>query len=136
MRAQNLLALNSSSLEVAELLKLVLKTFWSATFMGVPAVLLRSDQFNGWTGCFLELIRRPVPQACPLSAVTLQLRLVQDIHVCADSRPSILRWRGLYVCSSNAEPDCCRCRTVCYNIKNASLHALHHFLSVKGCCAV
>ncbi|KAK9839718.1 hypothetical protein WJX81_008385 [Elliptochloris bilobata] len=59
---QNLLALNSASLEVAELLKLVLKTFWSATFMGVPAVLLRPDQFTGWTGCFLELIRRPVPQ--------------------------------------------------------------------------
>ena len=58
---------------MAELLKLVLKTFWSATFMGVPAVLLRSDQFNGWTSCFLELIRRPVPQARRFSAVTLQL---------------------------------------------------------------
>ena len=57
---------------MAELLKLVLKTFWSATFMGVPAVLLRSDQFNGWTSCFLELIRRPVPQARPLSAVRRQ----------------------------------------------------------------
>ena len=62
-RLQSLLALNASSLEVAELLKLVLKTFWSATFMGVPAVLLRPDQFTGWTTCFLELIRRPVPQA-------------------------------------------------------------------------
>ena len=51
----------------------MLKTFWSATFMGVPAVLLRSDQFNGWTSCFLELIRRPVPQACLLSAVTLSI---------------------------------------------------------------
>ncbi len=33
--------------------------------MGVPAVLLRPDQFTGWTGCLMELIRRPVPQARP-----------------------------------------------------------------------
>jgi hypothetical protein len=65
LATQSLLALNSASLEVAELLKLVLKTFWSATFMGVPAVLLRPDQFTGWTGCLMELIRRPVPQARP-----------------------------------------------------------------------
>ena len=98
MPAQNLLAMNSSSLEVAELLKLVLKTFWSATFMGVPAVLLRSDQFTGWTSCFLELIRRPVPQArrAPLlSPPSFVTRHTNSTSVHVAGRPSAFCWTCL-----------------------------------------
>jgi len=51
--------------EIAELQKLVLKIFWSATYMGIPALLLQESQFVGWMTSLLEAVKQPVPQVCP-----------------------------------------------------------------------
>lgn len=58
---QQLLAMESSAPELAELLKLVCKTFWSATYMAIPPLLNTEPQFAGWMGGFLALIQRPLP---------------------------------------------------------------------------
>lgn len=62
MPVKGLLASETQSLEVAELQKLVCKTFWSATYMGIPSMLLQDAQFTGWMTCLLEAVQRPVPQ--------------------------------------------------------------------------
>lgn len=49
-------------MEVAELQKLVMKVFWSATYIAIPPLLLQEAQFIGWLECLLEAVRRPVPQ--------------------------------------------------------------------------
>ena len=67
---QQLLASKGTSLEVAELLKLAFKTFWSAMYMGVPKVMLQQDQFVGWMTCLHTLLTRPVPQATPACPIT------------------------------------------------------------------
>ena len=67
---QQLLASKATSLEVAELLKLAFKTFWSAMYMGVPKVMLQQDQFVGWMTCLHTLLTRPVPQAKPVCPIT------------------------------------------------------------------
>lgn len=59
---QQLLATNPASLEAAEVLKLALKTFWSAMYMGVPKAMLQQEQFAGWMTAFHTLMARPVPQ--------------------------------------------------------------------------
>lgn len=59
---QSLLASKSSAVEVAELEKLVLKIFWSATYMGIPALLLQEPQFVGWMTSLLQAVKQPVPQ--------------------------------------------------------------------------
>lgn len=41
--------------------KLVLKVFWSATFMGIPTALLRDDQLAGWVSALHDVLRRPPP---------------------------------------------------------------------------
>lgn len=42
--------------------KLVLKIFWSATFMGIPPELLQEEQFAGWMTCLHHaLTARPPP---------------------------------------------------------------------------
>jgi len=55
---QQLLANPTPSPGVA---KLVLKVFWSATFMGVPDELLRQEQFAGWLTCLHQALTMPVP---------------------------------------------------------------------------
>ena len=70
-----LLAAEGAALEVAELQKLVMKIFWSATYIAIPPLLLQEAQFVGWLECLLEAVRRPVPQ------VLLRLfRLLQQSH--------------------------------------------------------
>ncbi|KAK9824621.1 hypothetical protein WJX72_011782 [[Myrmecia] bisecta] len=59
---QGLLSTNSPTLVHADLLKLVCKTFWSVTYMGIPDVLLQPDQFAGWMTCLHQLVLMPVPQ--------------------------------------------------------------------------
>ena len=59
---QSLLASKSPAVEVAELQKLVLKIFWSATYMGIPALLLQEPQFVGWMTSLLQAVKQPVPQ--------------------------------------------------------------------------
>ncbi|PSC72993.1 importin beta-like SAD2 [Micractinium conductrix] len=58
---QMLLAMDSHSPELAELLKLVCKTFWSATYMSIPSILNQEAQFAGWMGCFHALMVKPLP---------------------------------------------------------------------------
>ena len=59
---QNLVATNSTALDVAELIKLCLKTFWSATWMEAPPILLQPEQFGGWMMVLHTLLVRPVPE--------------------------------------------------------------------------
>lgn len=59
---QGLLAVKSPAVVAAELTKLVLKIFWSATYMGIPALLLQEPQFVGWMTSLLEAVKQPVPQ--------------------------------------------------------------------------
>ena len=47
---------------MAELLKLICKAFWSATYMGIPDTLLQQDQFVGWMTCIHALMDMPVPK--------------------------------------------------------------------------
>ena len=49
-------------MEAAELQKLVLKIFWSATYMGIPTLLLQEPQFVGWMTSLLQAVQQPVPQ--------------------------------------------------------------------------
>ena len=56
------MATNSAALDVAELIKLCLKTFWSATWMEVPPILLQPEQFSGWMTVLHTLLVRPVPE--------------------------------------------------------------------------
>jgi len=58
---QAVLAEGNRTLEMAELLRLICKTFWSSTFMAIPPCLLQHDQFVGWMTCFHTLIVMPVP---------------------------------------------------------------------------
>jgi hypothetical protein len=41
--------------------RLVLKVFWSSTFMGVPDALLADEQFSGWTAALHEMLTRLPP---------------------------------------------------------------------------
>ena len=60
---------------MADLLKLCLKIFWSATYMEVPAALLQPDAFAAWMTALHTLVTRPVPAVCPRHRVcTLGLR--------------------------------------------------------------
>ena len=59
---QQLQATNTTSPEVGELCKLVLKIFWSCTYMGVPKILLQEGQFTGWMTVLHNFLSKPVPQ--------------------------------------------------------------------------
>ena len=59
---QGLIEVDSPSLELAEVLKLICKVFWSATWMGIPDILLQEGQFLGWMTGFHKLLVKPVPQ--------------------------------------------------------------------------
>lgn len=58
---QSLLANPSPSPDLAELLKLCCKIFWSSCYLEMPALLLREDQFAGWMQALLGLAGRAVP---------------------------------------------------------------------------
>ncbi|KAI8465003.1 MAG: armadillo-type protein [Monoraphidium minutum] len=55
----------SAGLAPAAYAKLVLKVFWSATFMGIPDALLADEQFRGWMGGLHDMLRRPPPADLP-----------------------------------------------------------------------
>ena len=65
---QSLLAMRDQAVLAAELQKLVLKIFWSATYMGIPALLLQEAQFVGWMTSLLEAVKQPVPQVSPMGS--------------------------------------------------------------------
>lgn len=58
---QQLLAMDSPSPERGELLKLVCKNFWSATYLFIPPLLVQHEQFLGWMSCLLQLVMFQVP---------------------------------------------------------------------------
>ena len=59
---QSLIANPSPSPDLAELLKLCCKIFWSSCYLEMPALVLRDDQFSGWMSAFLGLAARAVPE--------------------------------------------------------------------------
>eukprot|EP00798_Chlamydomonas_sp_ICE-L_P030407 gene30407-35412_t len=58
---QALLASPEGTPDVAEYMKLVCKTFWSATYMGIPDILTQQEQFVGWMTCLHSAVTKPVP---------------------------------------------------------------------------
>ena len=70
---QGLLQSGSQAEIAAELLKLICKAFWSATYMGIPDMLLQQDQFVGWMTCIHTLMDMPVPKVHHLHMHTFVL---------------------------------------------------------------
>ncbi|GBG85770.1 hypothetical protein CBR_g40497 [Chara braunii] len=56
-----LLSLQDSSVEIADLMKLICKIFWSSTYLEIPKYLQDSTNFMAWMTCLHTLIERPVP---------------------------------------------------------------------------
>lgn len=49
------------SAQISTYVKLVCKTFWSATYMGVPSTLLQPEPFSGWMGALGTALTQPEP---------------------------------------------------------------------------
>ncbi|KAE9450594.1 hypothetical protein C3L33_17507, partial [Rhododendron williamsianum] len=49
------------SLEVADLMKLICKIFWSSIYLEIPKQLFDPNVFNAWMVLFLNVLERPVP---------------------------------------------------------------------------
>ncbi|XP_027348938.1 importin beta-like SAD2 isoform X1 [Abrus precatorius] len=49
------------SLEVADLIKLICKIFWSSIYLEIPKLLFDQNIFNAWMVLFLNILERPVP---------------------------------------------------------------------------
>lgn len=63
---QTLIANPSPSPDLAELLKLCCKIFWSSCYLEIPPLMVREDQFTGWMSALLALAARAVPaEECP-----------------------------------------------------------------------
>eukprot|EP00884_Botryococcus_braunii_P004058 jgi/Botrbrau1/13653/Bobra.0292s0003.1 len=58
---QMLLATGGTSLQTAELLKLILKCFYSITYLGAVPILLQEEQFVGWMQGLHAVITSAVP---------------------------------------------------------------------------
>jgi hypothetical protein len=58
---QGLLAQPGRSLEVAELVKLSLKVFWSATYLDVPPLLHEPPAFHEWMTVLAGVVEMPLP---------------------------------------------------------------------------
>eukprot|EP00268_Persea_americana_P005790 TRINITY_DN11982_c0_g1_i2.p1 TRINITY_DN11982_c0_g1~~TRINITY_DN11982_c0_g1_i2.p1 ORF type:complete len:839 (-),score=153.67 TRINITY_DN11982_c0_g1_i2:1377-3893(-) len=48
-------------LEVADLIKLICKIFWSSIYLEIPKQLFDTNVFNAWMILFLSILERPVP---------------------------------------------------------------------------
>ncbi|OEL15220.1 Importin beta-like SAD2 [Dichanthelium oligosanthes] len=48
-------------IEVADLIKLICKIFWSSIYLEIPKQLFDPNVFNAWMVLFLNLLERPVP---------------------------------------------------------------------------
>ncbi|KAM7255965.1 hypothetical protein ACFE04_011706 [Oxalis oulophora] len=48
-------------IEVADLIKLICKIFWSSIYLAVPTLLFDANVFNAWMILFLNVLERPVP---------------------------------------------------------------------------
>ncbi|XP_075085279.1 importin beta-like SAD2 [Nicotiana tabacum] len=49
------------SIEVADLIKLICKIFWSSIYLEIPKQLFDPNMFNAWMVLFLNMLERPVP---------------------------------------------------------------------------
>uniref|UniRef100_A0A7N0UGH1 Importin N-terminal domain-containing protein n=1 Tax=Kalanchoe fedtschenkoi TaxID=63787 RepID=A0A7N0UGH1_KALFE len=56
-----LVQIENPSIEVAELIKLVCKIFWSSIYLEIPKQLFDPTVFNAWMTLFLIVLERPVP---------------------------------------------------------------------------
>lgn len=56
-----LLALPNPAIEIADLIKLILKIFWSSAYLEIPKVLHDVNTFTAWMASFHNLLERPVP---------------------------------------------------------------------------
>ncbi|XP_048333366.1 importin beta-like SAD2 [Ziziphus jujuba] len=56
-----LVQIPNPSLEVADLIKLICKIFWSSIYLEIPKQLFDQNVFNAWMLLFLNVLERPVP---------------------------------------------------------------------------
>ncbi|CAL9235143.1 unnamed protein product [Arabidopsis halleri] len=56
-----LIQIPNPSLEIAELMKLICKIFWSSIYLELPRQLFDLNVFNAWMVLFLSVSERPVP---------------------------------------------------------------------------
>ncbi|KAJ6343446.1 hypothetical protein OIU76_005228 [Salix suchowensis] len=56
-----LVQIPNPSLEIADLIKLICKIFWSSIYLEVPKQLFGPNVFNAWMVLFLNVLERPVP---------------------------------------------------------------------------
>ncbi|KAF3457074.1 hypothetical protein FNV43_RR01731 [Rhamnella rubrinervis] len=56
-----LVQIPNPSLEVADLIKLICKIFWSSIYLEIPKQLFDPNVFNAWMILFLNVLERPVP---------------------------------------------------------------------------
>ncbi|KAM0986240.1 hypothetical protein ACFX13_013699 [Malus domestica] len=56
-----LVQIPNPSLEVADLIKLICKIFWSSIYLEIPKQLFDGNVFNAWMMLFLNILERPVP---------------------------------------------------------------------------
>ncbi|KAG1331571.1 Importin beta-like SAD2 [Cocos nucifera] len=57
----NLVQIANPSVEVADLIKLICKIFWSSIYLEIPKQLFDPNAFNAWMVLFLNILERPVP---------------------------------------------------------------------------
>ncbi|KAJ3697379.1 hypothetical protein LUZ61_001084 [Rhynchospora tenuis] len=57
----NLVQLPNPSIEVADLMKLICKIFWSSIYLEIPKQLFHFEVFNAWMVLFLTMLERQVP---------------------------------------------------------------------------
>ncbi|XVF84412.1 hypothetical protein PTKIN_Ptkin17bG0035100 [Pterospermum kingtungense] len=56
-----LVQIEKPAVEVADLIKLICKIFWSSIYLEIPKQLLDPNVFNSWMMLFLNVLERPVP---------------------------------------------------------------------------
>ncbi|KAK3029238.1 hypothetical protein RJ639_038845 [Escallonia herrerae] len=56
-----LVQIANPSIEVADLIKLICKIFWSSIYLEIPKQMFNPNVFNGWMVLFLNTLERPVP---------------------------------------------------------------------------
>ncbi|GER40807.1 ARM repeat superfamily protein, partial [Striga asiatica] len=56
-----LVQIANPSIEIADLIKLICKVFWSSIYLEIPKQLFDPNVFNAWMILFLNILERPVP---------------------------------------------------------------------------
>ncbi|XP_075516359.1 importin beta-like SAD2 [Primulina tabacum] len=58
---KQLVEIANPSVEIADLIKLICKTFWSSIYLEIPKQFSDPSLFNSWMVLFLNVLERPVP---------------------------------------------------------------------------